>query len=128
MYCSKCGIELPEDANYCYRCGTPLHEHAGETKKTFWEYCQIELEVRKKRFGAYLPYGFFASAVGPNGSYPAGRSPEFKIKNQIRGPTRKEGGTAHDQFVKHLLEDGWEPVAERGEDWWQLRFRRRVDR
>lgn len=32
MYCTKCGAELPDDANFCSKCGTPVTE-AGERSK-----------------------------------------------------------------------------------------------
>jgi hypothetical protein len=98
-----------------------LGKHFGNTAK-------LSSRCGKRDSEPICPMVSLLPQSAQNGSYPAGRSPEFKIKNQIRGPTRKEGGTAHDQLVKHLLEDGWEPVAEQGEDWWQLGFKRRVDR
>jgi hypothetical protein len=37
VYCSECGFQNPESANYCSRCGALLakSEHAGETTQTF---------------------------------------------------------------------------------------------
>lgn len=29
-------------------------------------------------------------------------------------------------FAHQLIADGWEPLSERGQEWWHLRFRRRV--
>jgi len=33
MYCSKCGFELPDDANFCLKCGLSLQNNISEHKK-----------------------------------------------------------------------------------------------
>lgn len=32
MYCQKCGVQSPEDASYCYKCGTLLYREAAESR------------------------------------------------------------------------------------------------
>lgn len=32
MFCSKCGINLPEDANVCYKCATPTLNYIRQVK------------------------------------------------------------------------------------------------
>jgi len=36
VYCPECGFQNPEAANYCSKCGAPLHTHeSGEQTQTF---------------------------------------------------------------------------------------------
>ncbi|MDX6485369.1 MAG: zinc-ribbon domain, partial [Gaiellaceae bacterium] len=36
IYCPECGFQNPEAANYCSKCGAPLHtQESGETTQTF---------------------------------------------------------------------------------------------
>jgi len=32
-YCKKCGAELPENANFCTKCGTPVTEQARKERE-----------------------------------------------------------------------------------------------
>lgn len=135
MYCLRCGTELPQDANFCYKCGTPVGKTGETSESTKWEYCEIlyKYEYRKKGiFSGEPTVTFLADAVGPTGSYTAAEAQSYKGGN-LYGPvannSKKESAladNAHKQLVQQLISEGWEATSERGEYWWQLRFKRRV--
>lgn len=41
MHCMKCGTQLPQDANFCYKCGTFVGKTDSNPVKEQWEYCEI---------------------------------------------------------------------------------------
>ena len=72
-------------------------------------------------------YKFWASAIGPQGSYNAGSSPVFKNERTF-GPssTDKQSLNAHNALIQKLIKDGWESTGDRGTAWFNYRFRRQV--
>jgi len=124
MFCEKCGTEVPDDANFCHKCGASI---AGEraTEEARYEICQIEYETRGL---AGMDFKLWASAIGPNGTYTAAKT---TWKDGLFHLYCPDGGCrrclrARDRLVQELVDDGWQPVEERGKNWWQLRFRRKV--
>ena len=135
-YCVKCGAQLSLDAKFCFKCGTSVSQPV-VSDNVQWEYCEVKQDNR----GGCLALGigdvawFYVDALGPKGTYIAGRSPALNAyKVSYYGPTSdlpnasdlRAFQTLHGEFVKTLLQDGWEPTPERGENWWNLRFKRRV--
>jgi hypothetical protein len=69
----QCGKELPDDANFCLKCGKPLKEVARSATQSEpqWEYCEIDCkEGGFMRFKSY----FVVNAVGGRGVYVAVKS------------------------------------------------------
>jgi len=133
MFCLTCGTQLPDDANFCHKCGTPIGQT--QSSKVTWEYCQICWDEEDSLFSGTQVW-FWADAVGPEGKYNAGESPRYRTwgNTRVYGPAdlshkkdRANAEEAHNRLVQMLISDGWEPLPERGEYWWQLRFRRRVN-
>lgn len=119
MFCVSCGKELPDDANFCLKCGKPLRggTQAGQEKAEQWEVCQIETKlVKKPGFFAAGKSVYYADAVGPKGTYVAGQSPEDE------GTTDK----GLDILVNQLVQEGWEYVGTYAFANWTKKFRRRV--
>jgi hypothetical protein len=127
-------VQLQEDANFCHKCGHTIKD----TKKPVddnveWEYCQIELKYRddpsyvRRTFPGFFNIHnvcwFFAEAVGADGKYNAGNSSEFTSGAKH---TKKESETKHSQLIEKLLKEGWVPLPERGDAWWQWRFKRKL--
>lgn len=54
MYCSKCGKEMEENANFCVHCGGAIEIYCGEKQDT----------VKDKPSGAMALLGFFFPFVG----------------------------------------------------------------
>jgi len=125
-FCMNCGTELPAEAKFCLSCGAP--QTAGvRSAREKWERCEIT--YTRKQSLVTDSFTFWADAVGPRGSYSAGSVKPFKQFAPYTYPPDRNNDkakAAHKQLVTMLLSDGWEPVDERGEGWWQLRFRRRV--
>ena len=76
MFCMNCGKELPDDANFCLKCGKPQNASAlAEVEEPVWETCEIVWNYKKK--GGMLSNDklmFWAKAIGPKGEYNAGES------------------------------------------------------
>jgi hypothetical protein len=52
IYCSKCGMQHPDDANFCMGCGQPF-KPAGQPSQSMpkhWEYKDITVPFPKDRF------------------------------------------------------------------------------
>lgn|GEM_PF-2824924 len=142
MVCLKCGKELPEDANFCLQCGAPLHTDNGEVGTDVrYEICEIRAcFVRYEVSWNYRFYSqFVADAIGPNGRYTAQRSKlvdsDFKGDQTpgaevvlIQSEQRRDAKVRQtfDAFVTAIILQGWEPLGQFGEHWYNVRFRRRL--
>jgi hypothetical protein len=129
MFCPKCGTANQDDANFCYKCGTSF---AGKVpEQTRYEICQIEGAQITKGFGEIFgrTFRFWAEAVGPKGKYVVAQY-EWR-DGAYHSPYGPDGQCqqclrAHSEFIRQLTKDGWEPSEERGEIWYQMRFRRKA--
>ena len=122
MFCSNCGTELPTDAAFCWKCGKPTkpgtraEEPKGET-------CEI---VYEEIYHVWYPeHKFWAQAIGANGRYSAG---EIVFKNNSWNVLSDDRKTvaALDSLINKLVQEGWESTGDRGRNWFNHRFRRRV--
>jgi hypothetical protein len=119
--CVQCGTELADSMKICFNCGKPQQIMAG-TSAPQWEYCEIEYEL----VGLLgMSHRFLAKAVGPKGTYRAAES-NVKISTNFPHPAVRKDNQACDDLIRRLVADGWEPVSERGPEWFSHRFRRRV--
>lgn len=98
--------------------------------ETKWEYCEILRSCDEGFF--HHTYCFYAEALSPKkGKYIAMKSDGFKkftflLHFPYTEPARSEAEQYCDQLIDWLVKDGWEPLPERGENWWNLRFRRKL--
>ncbi|MBI4673161.1 MAG: zinc ribbon domain-containing protein [Chloroflexi bacterium] len=115
MFCVNCGTQLPDDANFCFKCGKPQRDTTATNEPTWeWETCEIRRQY-SDRDGNIQCY--WARAVGPGGEYTAWQSQWFGWKedtlwHQARG-----------SVVETLIQDGWQHIG-RGSEWDNDRFRR----
>lgn len=103
-----------------------------EAKGDQWEYCQVYREMKREgRVFTKMVCLFYADALHPTkGKYTAAKSEQFKLDED----DLKFFGFGHfespkkflDDFATKLTRDGWEPIPERGADFWHLRFKRRI--
>ncbi len=110
-----------------------------------WEHCQVYRECEYKSSGflgilipikATYTFRFFADAISPTkGKYTCEKSQRFAIMAHDGGkdvwPSNdfedsKDAKKILDKFVVDLISQGWEPISERGNNWWHLRFKRIV--
>lgn len=125
MHCMKCGTQLPQDANFCYKCGTPVGKTSSNPTKEQWEYCEIDIEYKENWWNGSWPARFFADAISPiKGQYVALKSREVRLKSG--NFYKKDTNPLFNEFSAQLVKDGWIPTSERGEEWWQLPFRRKI--
>jgi len=131
MFCSNCGTQLPDDANFCLKCGKP--QRAGvQIAEPQWETCEIHWgEEWCSNWWGGAKGCFWAEAVGPSGVYNAGRTETFHVPHGAyspSGPLGKDSQTAsmHRAMIAQLTKDGWESLGSKGPAWWSYRFRRRV--
>jgi zinc ribbon protein len=127
MYCIGCGTELPDDANFCLRCGKPQKKGVKIADESVTEAKYETCEIGWDKAGL-LSLEFWAKAIGPNGVYNAG---EVKF---TPGPFRQREYPDNDEsnacealntLIKQLTQDGWQPLT-RGPYWYNYRFQRRV--
>lgn len=95
-----------------------------------WEYCEV---FRKKEPGCfYTGYYFYAEAISPvKGKYIAQKSNmistwTFLLHFPYDEPSAKVLEKSHDEIVNLLVKDRWEPLPERGDNWWNVKFKRSV--
>ena len=121
IFCSKCGKEHPDDANFCMKCGKPLNPSAQAAQpEPKWEYCEVSLEPTGSFWHKYHIEG---RAVGARGAYVAARSSRgfdgYPSDNDYRGQV------ALNEVLGALAAQGWEPVG-KGAKWWNYKYRRQV--
>ncbi len=108
------------------------------------EFEQCEIRAQHRSSATYIYYEFIVEAIGPQGSYIVARTPEFPAEEhmvlkslkplfQIPSYGNEPDGNAFQRkifnaLVNHLVQTGWEPLAESGPKWYNRRFRRRVSR
>lgn len=121
MFCSNCGTNLPDGANFCLTCGKPQTQGLpADAPKS--ETCEINYKVTHDGLTGTRGY-FCVDAIGPDGPYMANRSEEFSCGYNTWTPGVNHA-PRHKALVDSLVKDGWEPTGDRGEAWWQNRFRR----
>lgn len=134
-YCINCGIQLPDNANFCYKCGAAQYKPAGDAappRERIRETCVITCETVGERWGIYPReiMRFTARAVGPQGEYIAGVSPEFEVVAfNINGPEQKNRRhkAAFDALVNELVKKGWCMADESGDSWFNIKLARDID-
>jgi len=135
MYCIKCGTELPDEADFCWKCGKPQKGEAqvSPAEPPRWETCELKYEVVSKGFLLISPtVRIFADAIGPDGRYVAGTTPELKGRKGPYGdvePGRddRESERAVAALEKKLVKDGWDYVGFYSDfGWFAKKFRRLV--
>lgn len=127
-FCPNCGVRLSEKTKFCPSCGA-AQDAAPQTKGMQVETCEIVF--LKIGSGLAGTKGCFeAKAIGPNGTYSAGVSPDFSTSFDASGPVIKASNKPivgiHSGLVDGLVSEGWEPTGDRGAEWWSQRFRRRI--
>ena len=130
MKCPKCGTELPDDANYCLKCGTPQKANAAVIENSY-ETCEIKGEIIKES-GLDSGIGeirFLAVATGPRGRYTAMQSEIIKIRMENNTLEYSADDTnamnTLNGLIKQLVEAGWESTG-RGSAWFKYKFRRMI--
>ena len=126
MFCSNCRTQLPDEANFCWKCGKPQKQGV-QVEEAKYEICEIKVYHNSSLFNNY--FEFYAEAIGPKGAYVVGRTPRFAYS-----PYRIEigGGEYRKQYAlvmalaSELTQAGWEPVPTQGSYTWSYKFRRRV--
>lgn len=127
MFCRYCGTELPDEANFCLKCGKPQTPSV-VVDEPKWETCRIVMETVKeagifpnsgiRRKGEYC---FNAKGIGPDFSYSVGRSVMWNDDSRPEAPQEALKG-----LVNELLKDGWEADGHFGSGESDLQFRRRL--
>ncbi len=116
MRCANCGAGLPDEANYCPRCGHPQQpEPAGAAP---WETCEI---VYARTVEVLITCHFWARAIGSHGEYSAGESAAWLAS--YPDSERSEALLAHYDLVNELVAAGWQHVG-CGFFWYNDRFSR----
>lgn len=130
IFCTKCGTELPDDANFCLSCGKPQGDDtaaqptaAADTSdaETRWETCRISW--MKSGFGLHQ----FVAVVHTSSGEQRILDPRRRniTTDSNHGPVRKASDTnaSYSALVQRLIREGWEPAGS-DSNWWEERFRR----
>ena len=134
MYCWNCGSQLPDEAIFCHKCGKQ-QRYGGQqigsslTKDNITlETCEIVFDSTQHLVAGAI-FWFWAKAIGPNGEYSAGNSPQVIVGSRFFDEPKmndRQTKMAHSSLVAALVSDGWEPMPVRGPNWWNYRFQRRA--
>ncbi len=100
MFCSNCGTELPDEVNFCPKCGHAVRDRA-EHRDERWEVCGIQIG----KTGDGRTSRWVARAIGPRGQWDAAESVPFPSDKWAQQPS------AFLAIVVQLLGDGWEPMG-----------------
>jgi NMD protein affecting ribosome stability and mRNA decay len=130
MFCIKCGTQLPEEANFCMKCGHPQTPVVTQppAEETQWEHCKIDcIQVKEKwsLFGKEI-LQFVARKEGCPDHIAASKT--FQLSGfEIGCPSEKSKlhRTTLQELVDQLKKDSWEPSETRPSVWYRLQFRRR---
>jgi hypothetical protein len=116
-----------------HHCGKEI---SSTTSEDNWEFCQIQATWNTSPFCFNCKCQFWADAIGKKGQYNAGESPIYivagngwRLSNPPTGFSsggKKKSAEAHNSLVNQLISDGWEPLPDRGQSWWQNRFKRKI--
>ena len=142
MYCKACGKQIDDDSAFCKVCGAPQGAVVSTAEAVRpWETCEIKFTINKARVFKASDLRFFAEAVAPKGIYVCGSidyrgdyTDAANFNRSIGGyderysiPVENEPGRAAlNSLIQQLGRDGWEPVQEKGKEWYSYRFRRQV--
>jgi len=90
MFCTNCGRQNPDDANYCNNCGKPVkHELAHTNQEQYWETCEILCKDILKPAGGV----FGGSAIVRFAAYAIGHMVQPKIPPSIVLASRPQSTT-----------------------------------
>lgn len=133
FYCTKCGAQLPDNANYCWQCGTPQQRPgtsaASDAAAVPEETCEIVCEKVGEKWGIYPRdiMQFRVVVYDQGGQRSIAVSPKFEVTAfQFEGPDRKNRWhrAAFEALAAQLMASGWRQV-DKGEKWFNRRYRRR---
>jgi hypothetical protein len=126
MFCTSCGKDLPDDANFCLRCGQPLRTTASaplpaiHVVSPHWETCEIKDRlVQKPGWHTHAICIYYAEARGATGIYEVAQSPPYEAG-------RPDEQTSLDVLINQLMSEGWEYLGFYATMCWAKAFRRRV--
>jgi hypothetical protein len=151
MFCSGCGMGIPDEAAVCVACGrwqwqrpVPCVQCAalvapgatscpacGEQAPAHpYEYCEIRITVEAVEPSA-VEWLIGRPSVSHRWRFwadAAGPDCVYSAGESewIAGPEPQAWDSdLHDDFVARLQAEGWELLVESGKEWWSMRFRRR---
>ena len=132
MFCSNCGNQLEENADFCWHCGQPSSpgkksKDSGRSQVEF-EVCEIVWEVTRKPKLLELNSRakFFVRAIGPSGKYTVAESREFVLGGDEGIRLDPETKASHDDLVQNLVQDGWQPIEGTSTVGFHIQFKRPV--
>jgi hypothetical protein len=127
MYCSNCGTELPDNANFCVKCGKPQREGA-QPIAVKYETCVIMWKTKDTKIKwigkTETEMSFWAEAIGSKGLYNAGESESVIFYGDYPSIQQNDKAEAAvNSLIKKLGSDGWESTG-KGKSWYGYTFRR----
>jgi len=131
MFCSNCGAQLADEANFCWKCGKQQGQVQQDSSPIQWETCDIQEDGKFEvnPLGLIPIVGFFVPAQKYNAKYMAkavGTKGVFVVaETQWATGTRQDLEQVVGTLVTQLTKSGWEPTG-RGEHWYNYKFRRRI--
>ena len=127
MYCQHCGSQLPDQAQYCPKCGkaqNSAHAVASTPESPAqYEYCEI---VYESKISFFMKSRLWAKATGPKGVYTAACEEKWRTGLPTDPAARRGTQAACDQMIMQLQAEGWELLPLKGPGFWSYKFQRRV--
>ena len=99
MYCSNCGKQIPEDANFCCYCGESIRGMVKPRTKPVLETCEIRRIPVKNLFGTN--YRWEAVCDG-------------KVIDKTRVVELQNTVEEHTKLLRRLISQGWRIIPAQG--------------
>jgi len=136
-------MQLPDDANFCLKCGKSVSASNPKPAEEKWETCEIvcenyessmsvweqtkaraEARNNEKYYGAGVSrrvYKFTVKVFGQSGVSVIKTSRDYYLRDDPRQTASNE----INEMVAELAKEGWEATG-KGERWYGYRFRRKI--
>jgi hypothetical protein len=104
MFCSNCGAQLADDANFCQKCGRPQSQIAiTPSEPPQWVYCTLKLKggLTSSRWQAWTGNSLIAEGN--------------EYSNTTFGDAEAQRRGANMELVSRLVAQGWEEVTSNAE-------------
>jgi len=126
FYCTNCGAQLPDEANFCWKCGKPAPKAENPQPNVEYEYCEITLESVREKWGIY-PREIVRYVARIPGQENFAHSPQFELTTfDYYGPNKKNPRhvAPFEKLVAALQAEGWVKDVKKGPLWFNVTFKR----
>ena len=109
MFCSKCGQELPSEANFCWKCGQRVQKPGDTADSAGYEHCLVKWALNGRICEAWVGNAVIASVSVKPESISDHIKACFLMDSSGYERHAREKELAEVELVSQLVSQGWEP-------------------